>query len=423
MATSATINGVRYKNQQAFKARTNFTGKAASDGTGANSIVTAGTTYTFIKYNPGSRYPYAIGKPGRGNEVRCWVQAAVFPYARYTVRYNANGGSGAPGEQTKTWNRNLTLSSVRPTRTGYTFQGWATSASGGAVYAAGGVYTANEGITLYAVWKINTYSVRYNANGGSGAPGAQTKTYGKTLTLSSARPTRTGYTFQGWAVSNTGSVTYSAGAHYIANATITLYAVWQANTYTVRFHANGGSGSMGNQTYTYGVTRELNTNLFTRAGHTFAGWAKSPGGIKIYDNGAKVNNLTSTAGGVVELYAVWQANTYTITFNASKNGGSGDATQRKTYGTKFGELPTATKKYYVFLGWYTAPTGGTKITEETIVQRDATVYAQYIIDASVYIKANGAIKPGFPYIWHNGSWKKGYTYVWTKGSWKQGLSE
>lgn len=497
MNTSATINGKYYSQRTSFTARTNFTGKAASDGTGANSTVTVGTTYTFLYYNPGSRYPYAIGLPGYGNQVRCWVQTSVFPYATYSVKYNANGGSGAPGAQTKTWNSNLKLSGTKPTRTGYTFQGWATSASGGAVYAAGGIYTANAAITLYAVWKINTYGVNYNANGGSGAPGNQTKTYGQNLVLSSAKPTRTGYTFLGWAtsasggvvykpgatytgnaqlnlyavwqintytvaynanggsgapgnqtktygknlvlsstkptktgytfigwaVSSTGSVAYSAGATYTANAAITLYAVWQANTYTVRFNANGGSGNMGSQTYTYGVTKDLNANLFTKAGHTFKGWATTPGGIKVYDDGAKVKNLTSAQGGVVDLYAVWQANTYTITFNASRNGGTGDTTQQKTYGTKFGTLPTATKKYYVFQGWYTAAVGGVKITENTIVEKDITVYAQYIIDASVYIKAGGVIKPGFPYIWHNGSWKKGYTYVWTRDGWQQGLSE
>ena len=87
----------------------------------------------------------------------------------------------------------LTLSTTVPTRTGYTFKGWATSASAtSATYSAGGSYTANSGATLYAVWQINTYTVSYNANGGSGAPSAQTKTYGVNLTLSSTKPTRTG---------------------------------------------------------------------------------------------------------------------------------------------------------------------------------------------------------------------------------------
>ena len=101
--------------------------------------------------------------------------------ASYAVKYNANGGSGAPSSQTKYYGKSLTLSSTKPTRTGYAFQGWATSASGSVAYAPGDTYTANAAVTLYAVWKANTQTVKYDANGGSGAPSSQTKTYGKSL--------------------------------------------------------------------------------------------------------------------------------------------------------------------------------------------------------------------------------------------------
>lgn len=145
----------------------------------------------------------------------------------YKISYNANGGSGAPSQQTKWHGTNITLSSTKPSRTGYTFKGWATSASGSVAYAAGATYSANAAVTLYAVWQAVTYKVTYNANGGSGAPGQQTKTYGKTLTLSSTKPTRTNYNFKGWATSAKGSVAYAAGGKYTANAAITLYAVWE----------------------------------------------------------------------------------------------------------------------------------------------------------------------------------------------------
>lgn len=149
----------------------------------------------------------------------------------YKISYNANGGSGAPSQQTKWHGTNITLSSTKPSRTGYTFKGWATSASGAVAYAAGASYAANAAITLYAVWQTVTYKVTYNANGGSGAPGQQTKSYGTTLKLSTTKPTRTNYTFKGWATSAKGSVAYAAGANYTANAAITLYAVWEL-TYT-----------------------------------------------------------------------------------------------------------------------------------------------------------------------------------------------
>lgn len=148
--------------------------------------------------------------------------------ASYTVRYNANGGSGAPINQTKFYGVNLTLSNTTPTRTGYTFAGWATSVSGSVAYYPTDVYTANEGVTLYAVWTPNKYTVRYNANGGTGAPAEQSKTHGVDLALSSAIPTRANYNFKGWGIAPTSTtVSYSAGSTYTNNTAITLYAIWE----------------------------------------------------------------------------------------------------------------------------------------------------------------------------------------------------
>lgn len=146
----------------------------------------------------------------------------------YTISYNANGGSGAPSKQTKTYGKSLTLSSTKPTRTGYTFQGWSTSNDSSVEYDPGDTYTTNASTTLYAVWKANTYSVKYNANGGDGAPSAQTKTYGVTLKLSSTIPTRKNYIFLGWDTSpSANDVKYEAGANYTNNSAVTLYAVWK----------------------------------------------------------------------------------------------------------------------------------------------------------------------------------------------------
>lgn len=148
---------------------------------------------------------------------------------QWTVSYDANGGSGAPGSQTKTYGSNLTLSNTKPTRTGHTFLGWSTDKNAtSATYQPGGSYTSNSGATLYAVWKINTYTVSYDANGGSGAPASQTKTYGATLTLSKTKPTRTNYNFKGWSKDKSAtSPTYSAGGVYTADAPVILYAVWE----------------------------------------------------------------------------------------------------------------------------------------------------------------------------------------------------
>ena len=169
----------------------------------------------------------------------------------YTVSYDANGGSGAPASQTKTKDVALTLSSTKPTRTGYKFLGWAASKTAtSAQYQPGGSYTANAAVTLYAVWKTNDYTVSYDANGGTGAPAAQTKTHGTALTLSSTKPTRTGYTFLGWAASKTAtSAQYQPGGSYTANAAVTLYAVWKENapTYATTLTVSSATASQGKE--------------------------------------------------------------------------------------------------------------------------------------------------------------------------------
>ena len=200
----------------------------------SNQVLLTGTSYTY-KYARGkseaTRYIYAkltnVDRVGGTMYANTTVSIPALPF--YTVTYNANGGSNAPSNQTKWYGESLTLSGTKPTRTGYSFQGWATSASATtAAYAAGASYTANAATTLYAVWKANTYTVSYNANGGTGAPGNQTKTYGVDLTLSSAKPTRTNYSFKGWATSASATTAaYAAGSKYTTNTAVTLYAVWE----------------------------------------------------------------------------------------------------------------------------------------------------------------------------------------------------
>lgn len=146
----------------------------------------------------------------------------------YIVSYNANGGSGIPSSQIKWYGTNLTLSSMEPTRTGFSFNGWNTASNGsGTNYPPGGTYSANASVALYAQWKAITYTVKYDANGGTGAPGNQTKTYGVNLTLSNTKPIRTNYIFKGWSLTKNGSVYYQPGGTCGKNENLTLYAVWE----------------------------------------------------------------------------------------------------------------------------------------------------------------------------------------------------
>ena len=194
-----------------------FTGTYTISGNGASTKTVAVTFRNFNNDN------------GKSATKNVSFSVSVPAWTSYAIKYNANGGGGAPGNQTKWKDQTLKLSTTKPTRTGYSFLGWSTSSSAtSATYSAGGSYTSNAAVTLYAVWKANTYTVKYNANGGTGAPGNQTKTYGKTLTLSNTKPTRTNSTFKGWGTSASATtVAYAAGGSYTANAAVTLYAVWQ----------------------------------------------------------------------------------------------------------------------------------------------------------------------------------------------------
>jgi len=244
----------------------------------------------------------------------------------YTVTYNANGGSlgSVPSTQTKTHGVTLTLSSASPTRSGYTFEGWGTSASDTSVdYAAGGSYTSNAGDELFAIWK-KIIELSYDANKGSGAPSKQSATiYNATtshkFTISSTEPTRTGYTFLGWSTSSSAtSSSYSSGGSITLSSSDVLYAVWKANTYTIDYDSNGGTGTTSSQTHTYDTAKNLTSNAFVRTGYTFTGWNTEPNGSgNSYNDGEPVMNLSSDDGAIVTLYAQWREHVLTVHYKSN----------------------------------------------------------------------------------------------------------
>lgn len=289
-------------------------------------------------------------------------------WTSYTVKYNANGGTSAPSSQTKWKDQTLKLSTDKPTRTGYIFKGWGTSASDTSVdYAAGANYTANAGITLYAIWEAITYTVKYNANGGYGAPSDQTKTYGATLTLSNVTPSRTSvedngtlteYTFKGWSTSaSSNTVAYKAGSSYTGNAAITLYAVWSrsisVSLYDVSYNTNGGSEVIP-QIKIKGETLTLRSTIPVKYGYTFNGWGLSADATTVsYESGSEY-----TLDEDIVLYAIWTPWSHTVTFNI--NGGNGDLPEDfiKTTGVNV-IIPesTLTKDNCIFKYWSTNATG------------------------------------------------------------------
>ena len=215
--------------------------------------------------------------------------------------------------------------------------------------------TTNPNITINIYIK-QRYIITYSSNTGSGSMSATYKIHGEAVNLRSNTFKKTGYHFSGWSLSATGSVSYSNGASYTKNASDVLYAVWQVNTYYVKFNGNGStSGSMSNQTFTYGVAQALTANAFSRNGYTFAGWATSASGSVVYSNKQSVSNLTTTNGGTVNLYAKWSIVSYTITYNG--NGGS--TPSKLTYNIEStSTLSSSSRTGYTFNGWKPSTTSG-----------------------------------------------------------------
>ena len=333
---------------------------------------------TFI-LNIGKYYPDGGVKSNYHGTTTLTAVSLSYELNAVILTYNANGGSGAPSSQTLTPGAAATLSSIKPTRTGYTFLGWSTSSTAtSATYSAGGSITISTDTTLYAVWKVNTYTITYNANGGSGSA-SQSVDYGATWTSNSGSGfSRTGHTLQGWSLVNDGEVYYGLGAAQGAWSTtsnLTLYAVWSIQTYTITYQpGSNGTGSVQTQTKTYGVSLTLKGAIFTRPGYTQTGWANSDGGSSAY---ALEGSYTTNAA--LTLYPVWTANaSHTVYFNA--NGGT-VSTSSKTVleGGYYGTLPIPIYGQKEFKGWFTAEVGGSRITETSIFRETAnqTLYAHW----------------------------------------------
>ena len=158
-----------------------------------------------------------------------------------------------------------------------------------------------------------TYNVKYDANGGTGAPSTQTKTHGENLTISSQKPEKKGYVFSCWTSNPDGSGTYAiSGSTYTLNQDMLFYAYYKPIQYHIVFDKNGADGgTTSTSKHTYDKEQELPLNSLTKRGYTFLGWSEDPyATAPTYADGATVKNLSATEGSVVTLYAVWKEGHY-----------------------------------------------------------------------------------------------------------------
>jgi uncharacterized repeat protein (TIGR02543 family) len=230
------------------------------------------------------------------------------------VTFNANGGVFEGGGDTVTkgvpYGQAAGDLPALQARTGYTFLGWGTSPGGPVNFTASTV--VNGGRVVYAQWGLNTWTVNFNNNSGTGAsPAIKTAVYpATTIDALPTQPTRTGHTFAGWNTAANGSGTAFTAEHVFNTAasggSLTVFAQWTPITYTVVYDGNGHTGgSTAGTTHTYDARANLASNGFTRDDHVFAGWNTAANGTGThYASGAQAVNLRRTPGAVT-LYAQW----------------------------------------------------------------------------------------------------------------------
>ena len=316
-----------------------------------------------------------------------WVQSPEYTVTKpatttYTVSFNANGGTGTMADVTGVAAGAYTLPANGFTApAGKQFKGWATSATGEVIATA--TYNVTGNVTFYAIWEnipVTTYTVSFNANGGTGTMAAVTGVTAGEYTLPANGFTApAGKQFKGWATSATGEVI--ATATYNVTGNVTFYAIWEnipVTTYTVSFNANGGTGTMADVTGVAAGEYTLPANGFTApAGKQFKGWATSA-------TGEVIATATYNVTGNVTFYAIWE-NIYTITFGA--NGGTGE--MAAVTGVAAGEYTLPANGFTApsckkFKGWATSENGEVIATATYNVTGNVTFYAIWEDDPAAH---------------------------------------
>ena len=357
----------------------------------------------------------------------------------YTISYNANGGTGAPSNQTKYQDINLALSSTKTTKadtTGsiytmtfngnggtssktsasaastisYTFKNWNTKSDGsGTSYTSGASYTGNASVTLYAQYtsstsygtittataskssETSTRTITFDAttNGGVSNPASENST--ATITYS---PKSNSW----YSAASDGSIVAAMNTSYTISATQTVYAQWESTTgaystitlptaskndtynyYYVSLNSNGGKETFDSLTSTQTTSYSLK------------GWYTAASGGTKRDNG-----YIPTAS--EKLYAQ---------FNSSAGAYSSVS------------LPTPTRVGYDFLGWATSASATEGITGSYTPSSNVTLYAIWKIKGQVHIRVGNTWKTAIPYVYTNNEWKQCAPYVYTNNEWKQ----
>ena len=267
--------------------------------------------------------------------------------------------------------------------TGYSFDGWYTSPTGGDKYDWSTKLTND--VTIYAHWTANGYTVKYDAGGGKGTMGDQKFTFDVPQNLSPNAFTRDGYTFTGWKRADTGD-SYTDGQQVsnltsTPNGVVTMIAQWTPNAAAINYNANppagrtaGGQGTA-NWTGHTGDTQAIGANGWTVDGYTFIGWNTSADG----KGTAYAPGTTWIANGTLTLYAQWTPGQASLTYDGNgATGGKTDPQPGKTDEKINVRDNGFTRDGYMFVTWNTqAGCKGKAVNpgDEWTLQGSSTLYA------------------------------------------------
>lgn len=377
--------------------------------------------------NDGTGTKFASGasmKPGSTQTLYAWY------VQQFTVAYYGNGSTGnPPTDSNSPYDAGSDVSVLGNTgspalaKAYHTFVGWNTKPDETGTYynADDDIASITSDMTLYAVWKHLVTLAVNDANMGSitSATYVEAEPYGNHAAGSAfvspgyvtdrnhitveATP-NTGYHFDTSIAKPWGGGTDETNnpATFWVGDNKTYTAHFAANTYEVVFNANGGTGTMSNQSFTYGESaKALTTNAYTRSGYTFNGWnTAADGSGTSYTNGQSVQNLTSEHEGTYTLYAQWtQTAAITVSFvdNHSKGTMPSDVVSSTLAATGvLDKRPSSIASGYSFKEWCTdaeltiPAVAGTTITENT------TLYANYTINSAITVSpaANSTLVKG-----------------------------
>ena len=324
-------------------------------------------SYAFVAWDDGSGTTYAAGNSYLVGAAP--VTLTALWTRMYNVKYSFNGGSVVTpiADQPKVSGDTITVTSVVPTRTGYTFVNWIDQS--GLTATSGDTYTVTaNNYLLYAQWSAISYTVTYDTASGSTPPTEPSHTIGQIFTVAAA-PTKSGYDFAGW--SNSGTIFAAGSPFQVGSSNITLLATWTPQIYQITYDFNGGFGTAISPTnYTFATPALiLPASGPTRPDYTFSGWSTGTTGASV--------GTTFTPSSSITLHAVWVSSVYRITFDAG-SGFSDSSTAKVTIGQPL-TLPSGSRTNYNLAGWSTQQSGGSLLTGSYTPAADGTLYAQWTL--------------------------------------------